>query len=219
MINPVSPRDFLCEPQRVILANQTTGSKESENADDNHVIVKSAERNSNDPDDDDDDDEQNENNCAICLGNYEDGEEISISHNRLCAHHFHKRCISEWLLTHEECPCCRNNYLTFNDDEQAEEGGGPVEQALSVRQQARTDDPNNDTSNAGDSALAPRGLRIFYQFTGRPPLAAAATSTRPNATPNEVELPATAVAPRASPDENSGSETEAAVERQQQHPE
>jgi len=186
------------------------------------VIVKVTERNSDDQDDDDDDD-PNENTCAICIAPYEDGEEISISHNRLCGHHFHKRCISEWLLTHEECPCCRNNYLTFNDDEQAEEDGGPVEQERSIRQQARTDDPNYDTSNVGNSTVAPRGLRIFYQLTGRPPLAAAATSTRPNTTPNEVELPATAVAPshlaieRASPDGNSGSETAAAVERQQQH--
>lgn len=81
--------------QRVILTDQTTESKEEE-TDDDHVIMNAAERNGDNPDDDNDD--ANENQCAICLVQYEEGDEIAMSHNRLCNHVFHKQCITEWLL-------------------------------------------------------------------------------------------------------------------------
>jgi hypothetical protein len=51
--------------------------------------------------------------CVICLVEYQDGDEISWSHNISCDHAFHRDCIIEWLLTSYECPCCRRNYLRF----------------------------------------------------------------------------------------------------------
>jgi len=51
--------------------------------------------------------------CAICLERFQPDEEICCSHNKNCAHRFHRPCISAWLLKHEDCPCCRRNYLDF----------------------------------------------------------------------------------------------------------
>ena len=54
--------------------------------------------------------------CTICLVDYDDGDQVCFSHNPKCTHHFHKECIIEWLRDHDECPCCRCNYLAFSDD-------------------------------------------------------------------------------------------------------
>lgn len=49
--------------------------------------------------------------CDICLREYNVGEEVSWSPNEECTHAFHKACITDWLMTHSSCPCCRRNYL------------------------------------------------------------------------------------------------------------
>ena len=56
-------------------------------------------------------------NCAICLVDYELGDEICYSHNPRCHHYFHRECIMEWLKHHDECPCCRCNYLALDDED------------------------------------------------------------------------------------------------------
>ena len=53
--------------------------------------------------------------CSICLSEYEEDDIISRSPNILCTHFFHKNCITEWLMSCDECPCCRCDYLTRND--------------------------------------------------------------------------------------------------------
>lgn len=53
--------------------------------------------------------------CTICLTEYQEGEEVCWSHNDHCNHVFHKECILEWLLRHDECPCCRHNFLSIED--------------------------------------------------------------------------------------------------------
>ncbi|CAJ1394257.1 unnamed protein product [Effrenium voratum] len=42
--------------------------------------------------------------CSICFGPYCDGEEV----RKLgCQHHFHRNCVDEWLLGHQNrCPLC-----------------------------------------------------------------------------------------------------------------
>mmetsp|Transcript_4544 Transcript_4544/g.5974 ORF Transcript_4544/g.5974 Transcript_4544/m.5974 type:complete len:170 (-) Transcript_4544:375-884(-) len=52
------------------------------------------------------------NECPICLLNFEDGCSTCYSNNPLCSHVFHHECMLEWLMQHEECPCCRAQYLT-----------------------------------------------------------------------------------------------------------
>ena len=62
--------------------------------------------------------------CSICLADYDDGDDICWSQNDKCNHFFHKECIQTWLLTHEECPCCRRDFLHLWGDEDEDEGGG-----------------------------------------------------------------------------------------------
>lgn len=55
--------------------------------------------------------------CAICLADFANGDEISWSQNKQCHHMFHQNCVLRWLLKHEDCPCCRRPYLKIVDEE------------------------------------------------------------------------------------------------------
>jgi len=44
-------------------------------------------------------------NCAICLSDYEEKEDIRYLP---CNHHFHKNCVDQWLLTNKTCPFCKH---------------------------------------------------------------------------------------------------------------
>ncbi|KAL8266008.1 hypothetical protein R6Q59_003352 [Mikania micrantha] len=43
--------------------------------------------------------------CAICLTEYADGDEIRVLPQ--CGHGFHVGCIDKWLGSHSSCPSCR----------------------------------------------------------------------------------------------------------------
>uniref|UniRef100_A0A7N0T308 RING-type domain-containing protein n=1 Tax=Kalanchoe fedtschenkoi TaxID=63787 RepID=A0A7N0T308_KALFE len=45
--------------------------------------------------------------CAVCLGEFEDGEMIRVLPE--CLHSFHAPCIDMWLYSHSSCPLCRAN--------------------------------------------------------------------------------------------------------------
>ena len=49
--------------------------------------------------------------CAICLTSFHDTQIVCQSNNPSCQHLFHAPCMTHWLLKHEECPVCRQNYL------------------------------------------------------------------------------------------------------------
>jgi hypothetical protein len=49
--------------------------------------------------------------CSICLCPYNKGDEVSWSTNPFCPHEYHRLCIQHWLISHEECPMCRNVFL------------------------------------------------------------------------------------------------------------
>ena len=51
-------------------------------------------------------------NCAICLAEFCDGDQIRFLPQ--CNHHFHVVCIDKWLLSHSSCPTCRH-LLKSND--------------------------------------------------------------------------------------------------------
>jgi hypothetical protein len=53
--------------------------------------------------------------CTICLEDYKEGDNVCWSHNRQCNHVFHQECIVEWLLRHDGCPVCRQDYLALED--------------------------------------------------------------------------------------------------------
>ena len=46
----------------------------------------------------------NENQCSICMTDYEEGEEILTL---LCFHKFHAECIETWFKNQDWCPVCR----------------------------------------------------------------------------------------------------------------
>jgi hypothetical protein len=54
--------------------------------------------------------------CAICLEDYQVGEDIGWSRNPLCYHAFHKDCILETLKAHDSCPICRNSYYIADEE-------------------------------------------------------------------------------------------------------
>ncbi|XP_076928427.1 putative E3 ubiquitin-protein ligase ATL44 [Bidens hawaiensis] len=43
--------------------------------------------------------------CAICLTEYSDGDEIRVLPP--CGHGFHVECVDKWLGSHSSCPSCR----------------------------------------------------------------------------------------------------------------
>jgi hypothetical protein len=101
--------------------------------------------------------------CAICLVDYQDGDEVCWSRNSSCGHAFHRDCIIEWLLTgtHDYCPICRRSYLSFS----SEDGSG-----LDTANEARNENemPPELVFRAEESQLG-RGLRLFSQFANESP--------------------------------------------------
>ena len=49
--------------------------------------------------------------CPICLDTYKAGDDIVWSKNEKCYHAYHLGCIENWLMDHNECPICANNYF------------------------------------------------------------------------------------------------------------
>lgn len=49
--------------------------------------------------------------CFICLERYKVNESIYWSTNEKCKHSFHSSCITRWLLKHNDCPLCREDFL------------------------------------------------------------------------------------------------------------
>lgn len=49
--------------------------------------------------------------CSICLCEYEAGDQVSWSRNIKCPHVFHYECIKPWLMEQSECPICRSDLL------------------------------------------------------------------------------------------------------------
>ena len=48
--------------------------------------------------------------CAVCLGEFEEGDELRTLPE--CLHSFHAACIDLWLFKHPNCPICRAVQLT-----------------------------------------------------------------------------------------------------------
>eukprot|EP01083_Nonionella_stella_P077779 212546_1 len=51
-------------------------------------------------------------NCSICCEDYKVGEQIAWSQNNACPHAYHVDCILKWLISNNDCPMCRAEYLT-----------------------------------------------------------------------------------------------------------
>lgn len=46
--------------------------------------------------------------CAVCLSEFEDGDEGRVLPN--CNHAFHSHCIDAWFRSHSNCPLCRTPF-------------------------------------------------------------------------------------------------------------
>lgn len=89
-------------------------------------------------------DDENMEPCVICLTNYVVGDSVCWSHNSACDHVFHSECIIQWLISHEECPCCRQIFLSLEDlvDELPLES---AEQAIPNQESPRTESTQPST--------------------------------------------------------------------------
>ncbi|KAH9253325.1 hypothetical protein BASA81_008676 [Batrachochytrium salamandrivorans] len=60
--------------------------------------------------------------CAICLGDYETGEDLR---ELPCVHYFHTQCVDEWLGRNDVCPMCKQKIgravAAVEDDSNSEE--------------------------------------------------------------------------------------------------
>jgi hypothetical protein len=140
----------------------------------------------NDTNTNDDNHGDDQEQCAICLVEYEAGDEISWSHNKSCTHAFHRECIIDWLISHDECPCCRHNYLSLcedDDDDNAGEGGAAATSAAEEgRNRTRVFVPTPVPRDQGGHLA--RGLQMLYEFSRVPSFPSHALLGSPNDTGN-----------------------------------
>lgn len=64
---------------------------------------------SNDNDNDNDDKDFEDENCVICLAEFEKGEKVRVLPR--CKHVYHVECIDQWLLRALHCPICRKRVV------------------------------------------------------------------------------------------------------------
>ncbi|XP_052190384.1 RING-H2 finger protein ATL80-like [Diospyros lotus] len=74
--------------------------------------------------------------CAICLAEYADGDEIRVLPQ--CGHGFHVACIDTWLGSHSSCPSCRKILVVARcrkcgDIPAVSGGAAPTEAELNTR--------------------------------------------------------------------------------------
>jgi E3 ubiquitin-protein ligase RNF38/44 len=95
-------------------------------------------------DGDGDQKDQNENCCAICLSDFEAGEELRLLP---CSHRFHKTCVDEWLRVNASCPTCRQNIVADVQTEVANPVSGGTAEEDGGRELADLENPRDSTSN------------------------------------------------------------------------
>jgi E3 ubiquitin-protein ligase ATL6/9/15/31/42/55 len=85
-------------------------------------------------DDDDEDDGQEHRECAVCLSDFEEEDDLRLLPG--CKHVFHQDCIDVWFQSHSTCPLCRASLVPKTSDgskhvhdDHAGDQAGPHEEA------------------------------------------------------------------------------------------
>jgi len=96
---------------------------------------------------------QEDANCAICLCEYEDGEEIRYLS---CDHHFHGKCIMMWLVKTKSCPFCKKDIDATKLTDEKVKGGKTDEHVvlLSNSPNQTLDESGGVTDEGGDEEQA-----------------------------------------------------------------
>jgi len=134
--------------------------------------------------------------CAICLTEYEDGEQLRVLP---CEHFFHPGCVDQWLRNHNACPMCKGvvdpdpghveeanetqivaagpeveaNNPTFNNDNEGQEEDTAIVRLTSsilndeVRQRLTSRD--SETSRGETRAGSTAGSRVDQPVDGSSP--------------------------------------------------
>jgi len=63
--------------------------------------------------------------CAVCLSEFEDDEQLRLLPK--CSHAFHPDCIDTWLFSHTTCPVCRTSLVPADDGNPTGTGYGIIE--------------------------------------------------------------------------------------------
>jgi len=94
--------------------------------------------------------------CAICLGDYIEGDEISSSSNKACNHISHQRCIVEWLLKKDDCPLCRQPFIPSLTNSEHKSGNvSAMEAGLSDGEQSVAMDSSPISMSASEPEVEP----------------------------------------------------------------
>lgn len=123
--------------------------------------------------------------CAICLNDYQQDEILCWSQSTKCQHFFHRDCMEEWLLSHHECPCCRNNYLGLGDEDvDVDMMGQAASSFFSMSPSSqRHDHPHNIPPSSqvavdmDDTSAFLRGIHLFHLLSRLQSLAEATPAT------------------------------------------
>ncbi|KAK4261980.1 hypothetical protein QN277_027603 [Acacia crassicarpa] len=92
--------------------------------------------------------------CAICLGEFTDGDEIRVLPQ--CGHGFHMACIDTWLGSHSSCPSCRQILAVARCQRCGQYPAGSAGEAeLKSREDGNAAAPANHNINSGFNNFLP----------------------------------------------------------------
>jgi hypothetical protein len=148
--------------------------------------------------------------CSICLTEFMENDKVSWSMSSQCSHMFHRKCIIEWLMQHNECPLCRHDFLILAEDEfefagQSRRSVPPASQTNQQPQEQGQEQPNSlptqRSPSRNDDQEMPhlngffQGLQMFYLLSqlqdlldGAQGIPSRHGSTTPPTSPSIVEL-------------------------------